>query len=160
MNMRSLVLALGLSATALGASAAQAGQWTYEYAIKHAKYGDVGTYTNIVDEDGDRVDVTTRVRIVVRVLGVVGYRQQAERVEHWQGGRLVAFHGVTDTNGKHTEVRGQAHGDTFVIETPRGTAVAPAHVRPSNPWSAQMFRGDAMMSTTSGRLFWPQITQQ
>jgi hypothetical protein len=160
MNARSLILALGLSAAALGASAAQAGQWTYEYAIKHAKYGDVGTYTNIVDEDGDRVDVTTRVHVLVRVLGMTVYRQDAERIERWQGNRLIAFNGVTDTNGKHAEVRGQARGDTFVIETPRGTAVAPAYVRPSNPWSAHLFRGDAMMSTTTGRVFWPRITEQ
>ncbi len=148
------------AATLMQPTTAEAGQRVYEYTIKHPQYGDIGTYTNIVEQSGDRIDVTTRVHVLVKILGLVVYRQDAERSELWQGGRLVSFTGITATNGKRAEIRGKAQGDTFVIDTPNGTAVGPADVRPSNPWSAAMFRGAALMSTTTGRLFWPQIVQR
>jgi hypothetical protein len=141
------------------APGAHAAQWVYEYKVKHPQYGDVGTYTNVIEKSGDQTDVSTKINVLVKLLGMVVYRQEAERHESWRGGRLAEFRGTTVINGKQTEVRGEAQGDTFFIEAPRGTFVAPANVRPTNPWSARLFEGDVMMSTITGRLFQPTVQQ-
>jgi len=52
-----------------------------------------------------RDDGHTQGRIKVSVLGVPAYRQSFDRVERWDGPRLVSFHSVTTENGKRTSER-------------------------------------------------------
>lgn len=125
----------------------------YEYRVEHPLYGDIGTYTNIVHTTGDTADVETHLDVVVKLLGIVVHRQEAERREHWQHDRLTLFHSVTNTNGHELDVDGVARGNAFVITSPAGTITAPANVRPSNPWSPAILSANSVMSTKSGRVF-------
>jgi hypothetical protein len=124
----------------------------YEYRIKHPVFGDVGTYVNTITRNGERTDVETKIKVLVTIIGNVVYRQDAERREHWNNGRLASFRGVTETNGARVEVSGQAQGDSFVITAPQGTVVAPADVHPTNPWSPRILRSETMMASATGRL--------
>src|SRR5258708_7083238 len=78
-----------------GPATAQAAPQVYEYRVEHPLYGDIGTYTNIVDQSGDSAEVETKLNIVVKLLGVVVHRQAAERREDWEHGRLTLFRVVT-----------------------------------------------------------------
>jgi hypothetical protein len=131
---------------------AAAADASYEYHIEHPTYGGIGTYTNIVKDLGDHVEVVTQLRVAVKVLGIVMHREEADRTEIWRDGRLVQFDGTTDTNGTSIKLHGEAKGDRFVITTPFGIVTAPSNVHPSNPWSAKVLDTDAMMSTKSGRI--------
>lgn len=124
---------------------------TYQYEVEHPTFGHIGTYTNIIEQTGDRTHVETVLHVAIRLLGFVVYRQDATRSEDWHNGRLVAFHGVTTTNGTSVDVTGEARGNTFVITTPDGTTLAPADVRTSNPWSPNFLGAHVVMSTKSGR---------
>jgi hypothetical protein len=123
---------------------------TCEYKIKHALYGDIGTYTNTIARNGERTEVVSTLRVAVKILGLVVYRREADRFERWQGDRLVTFTSAENRNGQLVEVRGEARGDAFVISSPAGQVIAPAYVRPSNPWSADILRASVMMSTSTG----------
>jgi hypothetical protein len=122
------------------------------YAVHHSRYGNIGTYSNAVDRTGDATTVTTEAHIKVSILGVVLYRQDAAREEHWSGDRLVSFHGVTTVNGKPYELNGAAEGDRFVLMSPEGPTVAPASVRIANPWSVNVLRGDTLLTPDRGRI--------
>lgn len=150
--------AMVVSAVVGGAHPAAADPQIYEYRVAHPVYGNIGTYTNVVQQAGDSVDVETKLHIVVKFLGLVVHRQEADRREHWTGDRLIEFKGVTETNGEKLEVTGEARDDGFVITSPSGTITAPASVHPSNPWSASLLNGDLMMSTKSGKLFKVAVT--
>lgn len=140
-------------ATAMGAASAdaQTGQ-TYRYRITHSSFGEIGTYTNTVSQSGDLTQVETQLRIAVKLLGLVVYREEADRTEQWRGDRLMAFKGVTAVNGDKLEVRGEAHGDQFVIKSPSGVQTAPGTVVSSNPWPGKQFKTNLMMSTKTGQL--------
>jgi hypothetical protein len=140
------------AAAAMLAPSAEASQTTYEYHIEHARYGDIGTYVNVVNETGDSAEVHTELNVAVKVLGIVMFREEARRTERWQGDRLVAFDSVTVTNGNKIEVHGQAQGDAFVVTTPSGTIQAPPQVHPLNPWSAQVLDTDTAMSPVTGHV--------
>lgn len=140
--------AIGLAAPALATP-----PQTYEYKIKHAQYGDIGTYSNTIARQGDRTQVASTLRVTVKILGIVLYRREADRLEVWQGERLVAFTSTENKNGQVVEIRGEARGDAFVIHAPGGQVVAPAYIRPSNPWSADFLRANLIMSTSSGKVF-------
>jgi hypothetical protein len=156
MNRSYIALACAAACGAMAAFApvsAKAGRQIYEYRIEHPTYGDIGTYTNTIDRIGNRTEVTTELHVVVKILGITVFSQEAERTERWQGNRLIAFHGVTTTNGDALQVDGQAQGKNFVITTPGCVADAPANVHPTNPWSPQVFESNMMMSTKTGE-FW------
>lgn len=122
------------------------------YRVHHATYGDIGSYTNLIERRGEVTSVHSELHVAVKLLGVVLWRQEAFRTEEWRQNRLVFFNGVTVTNGKPLEVHGEAQGDHFVITAPRGTIEAPATVHPSNPWSAMVIEPGAMMSTSTGEV--------
>ena len=122
------------------------------YRVEHPRYGNIGTYSNAVEKAGNLTTVTTEGHILVSVLGVVLYRQEISRQERWNADRLVSFHGVTTVNGKSVELTGSAEGDRFVLMSPDGPIVAPASVRVANPWSADVLRGDTLLTPDRGRI--------
>jgi Family of unknown function (DUF6134) len=147
------IFALGLLAVLATASGAIAAPEIYEYRVIHASHGEIGRYSNIVNRHGNDTEVRTELHIAVTILGIVAYRQDAERVERWHGDRLAAFDGTTVTNGERLAIHGEAQGGGFAITTPAGTVLAPANVHPSNPWSAIVLKTDTVMSTRTGKLF-------
>jgi hypothetical protein len=125
---------------------------THEYRVEHALYGTIGTLSNAVSRSGDTVEVETRVHIVVKVFGMVIYRQEAHRQERWRSDRLVKYRSVTSTNGNRIEVQAETNGKELVIRSPQGTTVAKGRVRTSNPWSADILDSDLLMSAKTGEL--------
>ncbi len=132
--------------------AAVAAVQVLRYRVKHAIYGDIGTYSNTVEQTGGTTTVLTEAHFKVSLLGIVLHREDAQRQERWRGDRLVFFHGVTTKNGQPLEVRGEARGDSFVIASPRGTITAPADIHPANPWSANFLGSDTMMRVDTGAI--------
>lgn len=139
------------------ANAAGPAPLVLQYRIEHPIYGDIGSYTNSIIRAGDTITVHTSARILVKVLGIVLYRETTDRTERWQGGRLMSFHSATDKNGRASNVTGAADGNAFVVKGPAGTFRAPADVQPPNVWSARCLRADTMLSSVSGRVFRARI---
>jgi hypothetical protein len=144
-----LAVAAGAMASAPPASAALQ---KLVYQVRHSTYGRIGTYTNAVETSGDRTTVTTEGRIRVSILGIVLYRQDFDRVERWEGERLMSFQGLTTTNGRAIEVKGEAEGEKFAVSSPNGSFMAPAMVRLANPWSEAVLKGAAMLTPDRGLL--------
>ena len=122
------------------------------YDVKHSVFGDIGTYSNQIETSGATTTVKTSAHFLVKAMGVGLHREDAERVEQFQGDRLIFFHGVTVKNGEKIEVQGKADGNNFVINSPAGTVSAPASVKPANPWSARSIESSEMMRVDSGKV--------
>lgn len=129
-----------------------------DYSVSHSKFGNIGTYTNTVDQEGESATVTTNLNIRVKVLGISAYRQSADRIEKWNSGRLVYLHSTTNTNGKPVEVNGVAQGDHFQVTTLKGSEEAPANVRVSNPWSPSVLNGNTIVTPDDGTVCKMQIS--
>jgi hypothetical protein len=150
-----LVAVFGLFAGAMNYTAAAAPSASTEqlrYRVQHSKFGNIGTYTNVVQTAGDVTTVRTSVHLLVKMLGVGLHREDAERTERWQSGRLMSFSGTTTKNGDTIEVKGAASGNDFVITSPLGTFTAPATVQPANPWSAKCINSTTMMRVDNGKI--------
>ncbi len=145
-----------------GAAQAEPGQaasQTFVYRVEHSTYGNIGVYTNIVTQDGADIDVRTQLHVAVKMLGIPLFHQDANRLEHWENGRLISFRGSTDDNGKEIDIAGNAQGDAFVIRSPLGIFTASALVHPSNPWAPQcLVNADSLMSTKTGRVMKVTVT--
>ena len=122
------------------------------YQVQHSVFGNIGTYTNVVQSLGDVTTVRTSAHFLVKVLGVSMHREDAERTERWQGGRLLSFIGTTKKNDETTEIKGEKSDHGFVIKSSLGTFIAPATVQPANPWSAQCLNSTTMMRVDNGKI--------
>src|SRR6266853_2614382 len=146
-TMVGVIAGLLVAGPAVAQSSAQ-----FIYRVNHSVFGDIGTYTNIVEPSRDGITVKTKAHFEVKMLGVRLHREDAERTERWQGNRLVSFHGVTDKGDGPQEVKGEAHGNNFVITSPQGTTTAPWSVHPANPWSSNFLHSNTMMRPDTGKL--------
>ena len=153
-----LLACAALAGVVLGAGPAFAETYQLNYQVHHSKYGNIGEYTNIVDNEGPNTTVTTKLNIKVSFLGISAYKQSAQRVEKWQGDRLVYLHSLTDTNGKPVEVDGVAKGDHFQVTSAEGSKEAPATVRVANPWSPKLMNGGMIITADDGSVTNMQIT--
>jgi hypothetical protein len=122
------------------------------YNVKHSVFGDIGTYSNLIEASGAVVTIKTAAHFLVKALGVGLHREDAQRVEQFQGDRLVFFHGITVKNGETTEVQGKAAGNNFVIDSPAGSVTASASVKPANPISTQSIESTEMMRVDTGKV--------
>ncbi len=156
-----LIAVLGILTSAMGDAAAATSSAATEqlrYQVEHSKYGNIGTYTNVVQTVGDVTTVRTSVHLLVKMLGIGLHREDAERTERWQNGRLMSFAGTTKKNGETVEVKGTANGNDFVITSPLGTFTAPATVQPANPWSASCVKSTTMMRVDNGKIEKVQVS--
>ena len=153
-------LACSFAALLFTGSPAAAATQRLDYRVSHSIYGDIGTYSNVIESDGAATTVTSALDIKVTILGLIAYRQEARRVEQWKGDRLVSFRGVADMNGKRTVVSGEAEGDGFVVTSPSGKTTAPAWVRVANPWTASTLNGDALLLPDDGAVKKARLTDK
>ncbi len=146
-TMAGVIAGLLVAGPAVAQSSAQ-----FIYRVNHSVFGDIGTYTNIVEPSRDGITIKTKAHFEVKMLGVRLHREDAERTERWQGNRLVSFHGVTDKGEGPQEVKGEARGNNFLITSSQGTVSAPASIHPANPWSAAFLHSNTMMRPDSGKI--------
>jgi hypothetical protein len=132
--------------------AAAATQYRLDYRVSHSLYGDIGTYSNVVETDRDVTTVTTTLDIKVSILGFVAYRRDAHRIETWMGDRLVHFQGTSRLNGKTVVLSGAAQGDEFLLTAPSGKVSVPASIRIANPWTANILNGDTILIPDDGAI--------
>ena len=97
------VLLIGVSGGSGAAVADSPRELVYE--VKHSVFGDIGTYSNLIETSGAVITIKTAAHFLVKALGVGLHREDAQRVEQWQGDRLIFFHGITTKNGDTTEIR-------------------------------------------------------
>lgn len=132
---------------------------TFQYAVTHPTFGEIGTYTNTVQRTGADITVDTHLHIAVAALVIPLRRIDADREEVWRDGRLVAFRSYTDHDGRKVPLQGWAAGDKFVIDGPRGRTDAPADLFPTNPWSIAITGARLLMGTETGRLLHVQFAE-
>jgi hypothetical protein len=146
-----LFVGVFIGAIAAGPAAAQVSA-QFVYLVHHSVFGDIGTYTNIVEPSREGTTVRTHVHFDAKMLGVRLHHQDADRIERWQGNRLVSFRSITDKGDGPKEVKGEARGNSFVVSSPQGTFTAPAWVHPANPWSANFLHSTTMMRPDTGKI--------
>jgi len=59
---------------------------------------------------------------------------------------------VTDKDGRHLEVHGEAQGDQFMVNATTGSYAGPATMLPSDPWLLKRTGDQIVVSTSTGRM--------
>ena len=91
-------------------------------------------------------------------LGIVAFRETSDTAEIMRGDRLISLQSVTDKDGHHLEIHGEAQGDQFVVDTPAGSFAGPATITPSDPWVLKRTGEKTVVFTDTGRIVTVQIS--
>lgn len=111
----------------------------------------IGVHTVSFRHDGERLVVTTRIDISVKVLLFTAFYLKHEAEEVWQAGRLVAVRSTTDDNGTRMQVSGAAVAGGFRIIGEEGPYLAPGELLTSNMlWDTRMLRADRLIDVQHG----------
>lgn len=153
-KMRSAIVNICIAAFAASAlvGVANATEYSRSYRVEHPRYGNIGTYVYSVAEANGEIRTEAQLRVAVKVLGFLIYRQDADLVETFRGDTLISFQSVTTTNGKPTLVYGVARAGRFYVISTTGIRVAPAGVLPSDPWLLKRIGSGVVVSTKSGKV--------
>ena len=146
-----IVAAIGLSLIT-GTMPALAVQQVYIYSVVHPIYGEIGTLTDTIDRSPEATRIDSRLRIAVKLVGIVVSRQETDTTEIMRGNRLVSLQSVTKKDGRHLEVHGEAQGDQFVVNSTTGSFTGPATIAPSDPWVLKRTGEQTVIFTDTGRI--------
>jgi hypothetical protein len=134
------------------------GQLVYTYAVRHPFYGEIGTFTDTIDRDPETMRIEGRLRVAVKFLGIVVYRQESDITAVMRDDRLVSLQSVTKKEGEHLEVRGEAQGDQFVVNATGGSFAGPATILPSDPFVLKGTGEGSMIFTDTGEIISVQVS--
>jgi hypothetical protein len=137
---------------------ALAGQLVYTYAVRHPFYGKIGTFTDTIDRDTETMRIDGRLRIAVKFLGIVVYRQESDITAIMRDDRLVSLQSATMKDGAYLEVRGEAQGDQFVVNATAGSFAGPATSLPSDPFVLKGTGEGTMIFTDTGEIISVQVS--
>ena len=146
-----IAAAVGLSVIAGAAPGASVPQ-VYDYSVLHPIYGKIGTLTDTINRNSETTRIDARLRIAVKILGIVVSRQKTDTTEILHGDRLVSLQSVTEKDGRHFEVHGEIRGDQFVVNAPTGSFAGPATIAPSDPWILKRTGEQTVVFTDTGRI--------
>lgn len=130
----------------------------YVFSVMHPTYGRIGTLTDTVDHSADGVRIDSQLRIAVKLVGIVVYRQDADITAIMQGDRLVSLESVTDKDGQHLEVHGKAEFGGFAVNATGGSFTGPATTAPSSPWLLKQTGRGTLVYPSTGRIRDAQVS--
>ena len=111
----------------------------------------IGVHTVGFRQDGERLVVTTRIDIAVKLLVFTAFYLRHEAEEVWQAGRLLAVKSTTDDNGTRLQVSGTAVEGGFRIIGGEGPFLAPAQLLTSNMlWDTRMLSAERLIDVQYG----------
>jgi sterol desaturase/sphingolipid hydroxylase (fatty acid hydroxylase superfamily) len=130
----------------------------FSYEIVHPFYGDIGTFTESIAKNTNSTQIDIRVRIAVKILGIIIYREEGDRREIFHGNRFVSLQSFTVTNGDRIDVSGEARGNHFVVTTHAGVINAPVDIFPSDPWMVKYLGVGTSVAIETGEILTTHVT--
>lgn len=101
--------------------------------------------------EADRVTVSTRIDITVKVLFFTVFRLKHLAREVWRDGRLESVESTTEQDGAMMEVSGSATGQGFRIVGSEGPYLADGHLMTSNSlWDIRVVRETRLIDVQHG----------
>jgi hypothetical protein len=157
MRVRAIAVAAGLGVI-LGAAPTLAAPKVYVFSVMHPTYGRIGTLTDMVDHSADGMRINSQLRIAVKLVGIVIYRQDSDITAIMHGGKLISLESVTDKDGQHLEVHGKAEFGGFAVNATAGSATGPATTAPSSPWLLKQTGRGTLIYPSTGRISDAQVS--
>ena len=151
-------LSSAMPAPAETAAPALTEQMVYTYAVRHPVYGEIGTFTDTIDRQPETMQIDGRLRIAVKFIGIVVYRQESDITAIMRDDRLVSLQSITNKDGEYLEVRGEAQGDQFVVNATGGSFAGPATSLPSDPFVLKDTGQGSMIFTDTGQIINVQVS--
>ena len=124
----------------------------YQYSIRHALFGKIGSQSIELARKGHEIIVTMEARVKIELLFVTLFRLHTFGREVWRDGRLIAFYGRSEEDGDVLAISARATPKGMRFYGPKGKTDIPGPVALTNPWSRAVLDFPIVIEPTSGSL--------
>jgi hypothetical protein len=155
MPVSAIAVVLGLNVI-FGATPLLAGQQIYVYSVTHPFYGEIGTRTDTIDRSPEGMRIDSHLRIAVRLVGIVVYRQESNTTEIIRGNRLLHFE-MPAVFLSDTLQHGKAQDGQVVVHATSGSFSGPATIAPCEPWVLKHTGAGTLVYPSTGRIMNAQV---
>lgn len=152
-----LAAAGALALTGLGGRAGAAGSASRSFDVLRDGES-IGAQTTTVSADGAKIDVTVKVRIAVKMLGIVAYRYTLDSRETWEDGRLMTLDGETDDDGTREIARVRREGDRLIASGAHKGDI-PGDAATTTYWTPNFLERATWISTQTGAPLAVKVTR-
>ncbi len=142
-----LAVLIAIPSTATAKPVTQAINFTVE-----RKGSDIGTYSVRFSRNTDGLQVTSRMNLKVRLLGVPVYSYRYDSTEVWRDNELNALTVSVNDNGKRSFVKGERNGGAFAWNNGSRNYAATGNIFPSNHWNDNVLHQRRVLNTLTGKL--------
>lgn len=156
MRLFALILVMPLVLASLAPAGAGAGfdplaMYGPELRFRVFRNGEeIGSHTVSFRQDGESVHAAARFDIAVRLLGIAVFRFDYRSDAVWQGGTLQRLAAEVNDDGTARSLQAHRHGDSVIVEGPRGLARVVAPLWPSNHWHPGVLVQTRVLNTLTG----------
>ncbi len=148
-----VLLVAGMTIASVSSAAPLSARLPDGHAVEYRVTRDgapIGSYTVSVRTDGDRVTVSSAVRIEVAFGFITLYRYALDAREVWRAGRLVSFDSATDDDGERHAVRAVAEAGVIEVTADGGRWTAPPSIAPSSLWHRDLVDNAILLGVEDG----------
>ena len=124
----------------------------YQYSIRHALFGKIGSQSIELARVGEDTIVTMEARVKIELLFITLLRLHTQTREVWRDGRMISFLGRSEEDGDVIAVKAKAGSRGMTVEGPKGRTFVPGRVALTNPWNRAVLEAPTVIEPTSGNL--------
>lgn len=148
----------GTTAVLAGGGTAMAQAAQREFAVFRGN-SDIGRHRIALERDGDTVELSVDVDLVVRVLGIAAFRYSMTNRETWRDGLLIAGDSDVNNDGRRRRVITRREGDRLIVDSPDFGGAAPGDLATTTYFTPDFLEREPWLSTDSGDLFEVRASQ-
>ncbi|MEC9346876.1 MAG: DUF6134 family protein [Pseudomonadota bacterium] len=119
---------------------------------------EIGRHVVNFRPDGQALRVSARFDAVVRFLGIPVYRFDYRSEARWQEGRMQRIAASVNDDGTQRAIQAELHGDSVIVDGPKGLRQVTAPLWPSNHWHPGVLAERRVLNTLTGGIDTVRIT--
>lgn len=113
----------------------------------------IGSRTVEFTRKGDRLEVLTRVEIVVKFMAIPVYKRTERKRELWRKGVLIEYDDYSDDHGKKSTVRARREAGKLISQGSAGTTETRGKdIMPSTYWNIATVNRTRLLDSTTGAI--------
>lgn len=123
----------------------------YDFAALYGRDSPLGSHRVTVTPQADgSIAVDVQIEFKVKLAFVTAFHYHHVDHELWCDGRLLSMDSTTDDDGAHDWVHGHATPDGFLVESSRGSVLAPADILTTTYWNPALLQAPRLLDSVRG----------
>ena len=111
---------------------------------------EIGSHVVTFRRDGEAIRADARFDVAVRLLGITVFRYGYAASALWRDGEMARIEATVDDDGTVLALQAERHGDSVIVDGPKGLARFAAPLWPTSHWHPGVLSQSRVLNTLTG----------